>query len=221
MYDEDNQQGLKTRNSERTFKRKYEVVRKEYLQTEVRILATTLSNSAHESLQDISPDYVVCDDSSQCLEGDHMIAMTKPSVKVVVLIGDPQQLPSTLISENKENLGIKYVKRSLMERLREAGYPCTMLSTNYRCHPHILDFFNEVNICGTPSGSTSQPPSKQSWKHSAQGQEADMVIYMLVKLSKDANRIGFVADKARLNVALSRAKKVLIIIGNSTIWDKA
>jgi AAA domain len=308
-------------NSAYSLKHKYEVVCHEYLQTEVRILASTLSNAAHESLENFAPDFVVCDESGQCLEGDLMIAMTKPEVKTVTLIGDPKQLPPTLISENEENPEVEFVKRSLMDRLQQAGYPCTMLNTYYRCHPHILDYFNKMTYSGllraaeansfpskagnawesfvkeyfqqasvvgrhrvmiscdgvaeSPTGSTSfvnrgqidvalrlvqalyahktatgdkiEPseimfisPYKEHMRalrktakerdikyndnltvDSTQGQEANVVIYMLVRPSQDADKVGFVANKPRLNVALSRAKKVLIVIGNLAVWNKA
>jgi superfamily I DNA and/or RNA helicase len=58
------------------------------------------------------------------MEGDHMIAMTIVSVKAVVLLGDPEQLPPTIIIERAENTEAEYIKRSLMERLQKAGYPC-------------------------------------------------------------------------------------------------
>jgi superfamily I DNA and/or RNA helicase len=54
----------------------------------------------------------------------------------------------------------------------------------------------------------------------AQGQEANIIIYMLVKPTEDAQRLGFVSDRRRMNIALSRAKEVLVIIGNLTVWDE-
>jgi superfamily I DNA and/or RNA helicase len=47
-----------------------------------------------------------------------------------------------------------------------------------------------------------------------QGQEKDVIYISLVR-SNDRNEIGFLADTRRLNVALTRAKKKLIIIGDS------
>ncbi len=47
-----------------------------------------------------------------------------------------------------------------------------------------------------------------------QGQEKDMIIISLVRSNPDGN-IGFVSDARRLNVAMTRAKKSLIIIGDS------
>lgn len=71
--------------------------------------------------------------------------------------GDPEQLPPTVISKNSANEGAKNLKRSLMERLFEAGYPSTTLTTNYRSHPDILRFFNSEIYDGqlTPVPSSS------------------------------------------------------------------
>jgi superfamily I DNA and/or RNA helicase len=47
-----------------------------------------------------------------------------------------------------------------------------------------------------------------------QGQEKDVIYISLVR-SNDRNDIGFLVDERRLNVALTRAKKKLVIIGDS------
>jgi len=47
-----------------------------------------------------------------------------------------------------------------------------------------------------------------------QGQEADVVILSLVR-SNSQGKIGFLSDYRRMNVALTRAKKKLIVIGDS------
>lgn len=48
-----------------------------------------------------------------------------------------------------------------------------------------------------------------------QGQEKDVIYISLVR-SNDRNEIGFLADTRRLNVALTRARKKLIVIGDSS-----
>jgi ATP-dependent RNA/DNA helicase IGHMBP2 len=48
-----------------------------------------------------------------------------------------------------------------------------------------------------------------------QGQEKDVIYISLVR-SNDRNEIGFLVDERRLNVALTRAKKKLIVIGDSS-----
>lgn len=46
-----------------------------------------------------------------------------------------------------------------------------------------------------------------------QGRETDIIIYSVVRSNKD-KQIGFLADERRLNVALSRARDLLIIVGD-------
>ena len=48
-----------------------------------------------------------------------------------------------------------------------------------------------------------------------QGAERDIIIYDIVKSSKGASNIGFLDDYRRINVALSRVKRLLIIVGDS------
>ncbi len=47
-----------------------------------------------------------------------------------------------------------------------------------------------------------------------QGREKEVVVISLVR-SNDRNEIGFLADRRRMNVALTRAKRKLIVIGDS------
>lgn len=52
-----------------------------------------------------------------------------------------------------------------------------------------------------------------------QGQESEAVFISLVR-SNEKNEIGFLADTRRLNVALTRAKKKLVVIGDSATLAK-
>lgn len=58
---------------------------------------------------------------------------------------------------------------------------------------------------------------------SFQGQERDVIIYSFTKsnkLSPDKKRIGFLKELRRLNVAMSRCKKMLILIGDFTFLSE-
>ena len=50
---------------------------------------------------------------------------------------------------------------------------------------------------------------------SFQGREADIAIYSITR-SNEENRLGFLGDERRLNVALSRAKELLVLVGDHT-----
>ena len=55
---------------------------------------------------------------------------------------------------------------------------------------------------------------------SFQGRECDVVIYSTVR-SNAARKIGFLRDYRRLNVALSRARDLLIIVGDDFMMENA
>ncbi|NET45260.1 serine/threonine-protein kinase [Okeania sp. SIO2B3] len=73
--------------------------------------------------------------------------------------------------------------------------------------------------------STIAPKNKQLWKHlhivihtvdAFQGGEKDIIIYDLVR-SNSEKKLGFTSDYRRLNVALSRARQLLIMVGNDNM----
>ena len=49
-----------------------------------------------------------------------------------------------------------------------------------------------------------------------QGQERDVIIFSCVRTRHG----GFLSDARRLNVAITRARKMLVIVGNATFLDK-
>jgi hypothetical protein len=68
--------------------------------------------------------------SPSCLQGF-------PEIPVLALVGDPKQLPATVISQEAVRCGYN---RSLFERLQACGLPVHMLDTQYRMHPDISRF---------------------------------------------------------------------------------
>lgn len=131
-----------------------------------RIVATTLTNSSQDALRvngAFNLYVLICDESGECLEGEHMIAMTMPSMRATILLGDQEQLAPTVISEHGSNEGALYLKRTLLQRLSEAGYPSTMLIANYRSHPQILDLYNR-GLSRKAGGCTGKFHPGPSWK---------------------------------------------------------
>ncbi len=74
-----------------------------------------------------------------------------------------------------------------------------LLDETIRIHPQLIDFKQFIEV-RTVDGF--------------QGQEKD-VIYISMVRSNDKSEIGFLADKRRMNVALTRARKKLVVIGDS------
>lgn len=289
---------------------------------ESNIVSTTLSNAACELFRlGYKPAFLVCDEAGQCSEGELAIALTLRNLRGVILVGDPSQLPPTVISEHHNNEGARYLKRSSMERLKKAGYPCTMLISHYRCHPEIMEFFNRefyagslnnmqpvdyvsrvgyiwheftrghhyfhanglVNLrrlCISVDSIATQDDNSSSWSNigqvdvmckflralyqfrtpngmklnpadvmvispykdqrvlirnklrelglqvgenltvdSVQGKEANLVFFLMTKPSFNPRSVGFISDRSRLNVSVSRAKDLLIIITNLKLWN--
>ena len=67
----------------------------------------------------------------------HRLKIRVPSCCRVVLVGDPQQLPATILSQKGKDL---MLDRSLFERLEKAGCPVHTLQVQYRMHPFIREF---------------------------------------------------------------------------------
>ncbi|CAG9467508.1 unnamed protein product [Pedinophyceae sp. YPF-701] len=83
-------------------------------------------------------DAIVVDEAAQALEPATLIPLQllSPSGRVV-LVGDPQQLPATLLSQAAAG---SLLGRSLFERLQSLGHGCAMLTEQYRMHPEISAF---------------------------------------------------------------------------------
>ena len=83
-----------------------------------------------------------------------------------------------------------------------------------------IEFKNEIVVISPYSGQVKllqeilDSKIKVSTIDSFQGQESEIVILSLVR-SNDTGEIGFLKDYRRMNVALTRAKSKLIVIGDS------
>jgi TPR repeat protein/DNA polymerase III delta prime subunit len=106
------------------------------------IIFSTLITSGRDSLNEMSPiDYLLVDEAAQSVEAATMIPMRFQPQKVL-LVGDTQQLPATVISEylDSKPVGLPdtHYKWSMMWRLiEENNQPSLMLDIQYRMHPQI------------------------------------------------------------------------------------
>jgi ATP-dependent RNA/DNA helicase IGHMBP2 len=99
---------------------------------------------------------------------------------------------------------------TLSEHYTGENFPTVAVISPYKTQVHHL---REIIL----QTEELQPYSKQitiNTIDSFQGQERD-VVYISLTRSNNQNNIGFLADTRRMNVALTRAKKKLVVIGDS------
>ncbi|VAI43122.1 unnamed protein product [Triticum turgidum subsp. durum] len=81
-------------------------------------------------------DVVIIDEAAQAVEPATLVPLVH-GCRQVFLVGDPVQLPATVISKTAQNLGYR---TSLFQRFQAAGFPVQMLKIQYRMHPEISVF---------------------------------------------------------------------------------
>ncbi|KAI5422413.1 uncharacterized protein LOC127076289 [Lathyrus oleraceus] len=120
---------------------------------EAEIVFTTVSSSGRKLFTRLSHgfDMVVIDEAAQASEVGVLPPLSLGAARCV-LVGDPQQLPATVISKAA---GTLMYSRSLFERFQQAGCPTMLLSVQYRMHPQIRDFPSRYFYQGRLSDSES------------------------------------------------------------------
>ncbi|XP_027341942.1 uncharacterized protein LOC113854861 isoform X2 [Abrus precatorius] len=106
-------------------------------------------------------DAVVIDEAAQALEPATLIPLQllKSSGSQCIMVGDPKQLPATVLS----NVASKFLYQcSMFERLQRAGHPVIMLTEQYRMHPEIckfpsFHFYDNKLLNGSQMSSKSAP----------------------------------------------------------------
>jgi hypothetical protein len=147
-------------------------------------------------------DMLVVDEAGQSLESELAIPFIYEP-KQLILIGDPRQLPATVLSVEAQRLSMGM---STMQRLMyDCDSPFHLLSTQYRMHPDICQFPNDRFYSGElqTDGSVHQRPSiLMDWSHrSSLGARAFhwMQPYTFVNISHTESSGGF-GGKSKSNV---------------------
>ncbi|KAL6936770.1 hypothetical protein ACO0OL_001320 [Hanseniaspora opuntiae] len=128
------------RETNNIFRRKSEFEKKNLTQrilNEADIVCTTLSGSAQKQLENLGLFFptVVIDEACQCTELSTLVPL-RYGAKQIIMVGDPNQLPPTVISNVAANA--KY-DESLFSRLIKDNSPY-LLDVQYRMHPEISKF---------------------------------------------------------------------------------
>ncbi|XP_044474856.1 probable helicase MAGATAMA 3 isoform X2 [Mangifera indica] len=131
---------------------------------EAEIVFTTVSSSGRKLFSRLTHgfDMVVIDEAAQASEVGVLPPLALGAARCV-LVGDPQQLPATVISKAA---GTLLYSRSLFERFQQAGCPTMLLSVQYRMHPNIRDFPSRHFYQGrlTDSESVANLPDEVYYK---------------------------------------------------------
>ena len=279
---------------------------------EASVVGCTLSLSGGGMLDRESSgtfDVVVIDEAAQAIEPATLVPLVATGARQVFLVGDPVQLPATVISKEAMQYGLD---RSLFQRLQEQDFPVVTLKTQYRMHPSIRKFPGEEFYGGLLEDSyTVEAETSRDWHDYScfgpfaffnvscggeaqdagsslfnvaeadlavgiylelrsrfkafsvpaqsqpsvgfvapyraqvaelrrrlsqrgvsvgdgvdvrtidgfQGRECDIVIFSTVR-SKPGGQIGFLSSERRTNVALTRARSSLIVLGNAAALEK-
>ena len=103
------------------------------------VLCATLSGSGHEMFQNLNIEFetVIIDEAAQSIELSALIPL-KYGCSKCILVGDPKQLPPTVLS--REAARFQY-EQSLFVRM-QSNHPedVHLLDTQYRMHPEISRF---------------------------------------------------------------------------------
>ena len=123
-----------TRDAELTRKR----IQQEILDS-AQVLCATLSGSGHEIFQGLNVEFetVIIDEAAQSIELSALIPLKYGCAKCI-LVGDPKQLPPTVLS--REAARYQY-EQSLFARMeKNHRKDIHLLDTQYRMHPEISIF---------------------------------------------------------------------------------
>ncbi|KAK2965394.1 hypothetical protein RJ640_001471, partial [Escallonia rubra] len=184
---------------------------------------------------------LVIDEAAQLKECESLIPLQITAIKHAILIGDECQLSATISSKVSEEAGFG---RSLFERLSLLNHPKHLLNTQYRMHPSITAEASKQKISiglvspySAQVAAIEQKLGRKYENHDSfrvkvrsidgyQGGEQDIIILSTVRSNRRGS-IGFTSSPRRINVALTRARHCLWILGNERtltnsgcIWDE-
>ena len=209
---------------------------------EARVIACTLVGSANRLLQGQKYGTLFIDEAAQALEAACWIPIRKATR--VILAGDHCQLPPTIKSLAAMHGGLdKTLMERIVENKPDV---VTLLRIQYRMNDEIMrfssDYFYHGQVESAPEVKyrgildydepiqvqylrqqiKKRPFFKPYRSHISintvdgfQGQERDIILISLVRANAEG-QIGFLRDLRRMNVAITRARMKLIILGDTS-----
>ena len=131
------------------------------------VICATLSGSGHEMFQNLSIEFetVVIDEAAQSIELSALIPL-KYGCSKCILVGDPKQLPPTVLSKVASRF---QYEQSLFVRM-QANHPkdVHLLDTQYRMHPEISAFPSAAFYDGRLQDGPNMGPLRTSPWHQSE-----------------------------------------------------
>ena len=128
------------------------------------------------------------------------------------------QLEHAIFNTEEAHFTLNYLYQ-YCQRLRTSftleNFPSIGIISPYRKQVHTLQQYAQEHLGLQDYMAYIQINTIDSF----QGQEKDLILISLAR-SNDRQEIGFLAEERRMNVAITRAKKQLIIIGDSSTISK-
>ena len=177
---------------------------------EARVVACTLVGAANRVLTNHHFTTLFIDEAAQALEAACWIAIGKADR--VILAGDHQQLPPTVKCPEAELLVAQlkaYVEKITKERILDERIDFGLISP-YKAQVQYIRSLVKRDPFFKPLRSLITIHTVDGF----QGQERDVILISLVRANAEG-RIGFLGDLRRMNVAMTRARMKLIILGNA------
>ncbi|KAK1506408.1 helicase sen1 [Colletotrichum costaricense] len=141
-------------------------IRRRQIQQEIldgaQVLCATLSGSGHEMFKNLNVEFetVIIDEAAQCVELSALIPLKYGCTKCI-LVGDPKQLPPTVLSQSAARFGYD---QSLFVRMQQ-NHPdyVHLLDRQYRMHPEIslfpsLEFYEGKLVDGEDMSALRRQP---------------------------------------------------------------
>ncbi|KAI9290214.1 P-loop containing nucleoside triphosphate hydrolase protein [Umbelopsis sp. AD052] len=204
-------------SSVETALQKFQKAESQAQMSDARVIGTTCVASVFEIFNDLTVPLILLDEASQIMEPMAMVSITKFFADRLILIGDPLQLPPTLVTPCEPDIVGQGIEKTLFDRCAEMGIPPIMLRTQYRCHPKIsrlsnnlfyerrlIDGMREIDrpplfaelphVCFVnTNGTEMKRPGTQSYHNDMEVRVATQVVQALVRLGISPIDIGVIS----------------------------
>lgn len=128
------------------------------------VVTSTCTGVGGETLSGFRFNVCVVDEATQATEPAVFIPLVHCQSDCFVLVGDPAQLPPTVVSTVGKGNGLSV---SLFERLQYRGLKAWLLNTQYRMHPSIAAFpsaqFYNNRLISFPKAKDRPAPKGFCW----------------------------------------------------------